>query len=90
MSECECPHCFLLREHLPNCPTLGMSLRALWIENRRRRAAGLPAVDRKGIVRPPPTPPRPPLSDEQIADLYARTAASYDPASPHYRQYQGD
>ena len=68
-----------------------MTLREVWIENRRRAKVGLPSIDRFGreIVRTARTA-RKPLSDQELAEMAERTRQSYDPSSPNYRQYQGD
>lgn len=84
----ECPVCFLPDgHHLANCSTLGMTLRELWDENHRRRAAGLPAVDRKGVVRVRKEPT--PVNPEDMLDV-AGYLSYYDPKSPKYRPYHGD
>lgn len=64
--------------------------RERWAENRRRNAAGLPSIDAKGMDITPKPRAEITMTDAQAAQMTAETAATYDPSSPSYREYQGD
>jgi hypothetical protein len=65
-----------------------MTLRARWTTNRERRQLGLPEVDQDGqAIKPLQWKP---LTEEELAGVYERTRASYDPTSQSYIARQGD
>jgi hypothetical protein len=65
-----------------------MTLRARWTINRERRQLGLPEVDQDGkVIKPRQWVP---LTEEELAGVYERTRASYDPTSQRYIARQGD
>lgn len=66
-----------------------MTLREQWLENRRRRLAGLPEVTREGYEIPK-RPPQAPWAPAQAETVYRETLETYNPQSKSYRRYQGD
>ena len=65
-----------------------MTLRARWTINRERRQLGLPEVDHDGKAIKTRQWKR--LPEEELAGVYERTRASYDPTSQRYIANQGD
>ena len=65
-----------------------MTLREKWTINRERRQLGLPEVDQDGKAIK--TRQWVPLTEEELAGVYERTRASYDPNSQLYIARQGD
>jgi hypothetical protein len=65
-----------------------MTPRARCTINRERRQLGLPEVDQDGkVIKPRQWKP---LTEEELAGVYERTRASYDPNSQRYIARQGD